>query len=550
MRALFAALLLGFAGAAAQNYQILQGTAILGKASVQTERTVTGYVLQGSAEVRGAFSWQSSLRLNAAYRPTAYTLTGKVRGTSVKIRVAFKPDNIEEAVEQGGKSQSINLPTSGPVYLVDNNLMNGWQALLLALDYRELSAQRFRVLIPQVASLGWVSFKVGKQATHPAGGKTYTAYPVEAALEFGSQTIHLNLWAEVKTHTLLGLFQQQGRVRFLLSVGKAEAPANPLAARFAGQEHCFTSLSVKVNSAGATLYGSLTLPKGPGPFPALLLIPGSGPVDQNGNVAGVLMDNTYKQLAHELSCNGYGVLRYNKPGLAPSTGDGNRVTLETYAENVAAWFKLLASTARIDPTRLALMGHSEGGLIALFAAKEGYVHPAALVLLESPGLPFTEVVKTQMVFQAGLKGESSAQIKGLKALVNQTFSAIEAGTSDTLELKGALAENPLARLFAHAAGLLRSEAEEDPARLIQGLDMPILIVQGGADIQVLPENGRSLHLADPNAGYVLIPKLTHGLVRCTQSLLACALPTPGEPLDNTFVTNLGTWLNTHLKEAR
>ena len=319
-------------------------------------------------------------------------------------------------------------------------------------------------------------------------------------------------------------------------------PTGAVAARLARQAACLRAQPVAVDSTGAVLHGTLTLPRrGAGPFAAVLLLPGSGPVDENGNAPGTLANSMYRQLAYDLTCKGYAVLRYDKLGLAPSTGNGNDVTLATYVRNTRDLVAWLARQPAIDPHRIILMGHSEGGLIALAAAPGLKI--AGVISLEGPGEPMARIIESQAIAEAKLRGASPAQIARERAQIDATLAAIRRSHGVSLSLGGALARNPFARLFAPAAGLLRSEIDVDPARLARAVHVPMLITQGGKDVQVLPGNGQRLARAAPQATLARFPDMTHDLIHCADRAIDCVMPQPGDVLDAHLVARIVRWLD-------
>ena len=202
-----------------------------------------------------------------------------------------------------------------------------------------------------------------------------------------------------------------------------------------------------MTSTGETLVGRLTLPvaataEGGAPAPTLLLLPGSGAVDMDGNALPFITNAMYKQLAFELACNGYGLLRVAKLGIAPSSGDGNAVTLATYAQNAADWLALLAEQPGVDPNRLGLIGHSEGGLISLYTVAEGYAAPAVVVLLASPGGRSTVLRAAAGLLHALRHHRHSSDRTG--AAADEAIAAIHNVEGTALVLEGDLAENQIA----------------------------------------------------------------------------------------------------------
>jgi alpha-beta hydrolase superfamily lysophospholipase len=521
------------------HYQLLQGSSVIGRATIQ--HTGPGH-WSGSTSIPGLLSFQDSLAVGRSGRPLRYQLSGQVRGAELAIHLSLRGTSAELQVVQAGSKQrlSLTVPAGLPAFLTDNNVFDGWQILLRHLGSPGHWTARATGLVPQAGATLSLRIEVGGLRDAPAPHAALLARPVTVLIHAAGRVVRLTLWRQRGTHTLLEL--DQGPLRVVLG------SARPVAAAARAQlplPSCLRQQPVTVASAGAKLFGELTLPLGPGPFPALLLIPGSGPVDLNGNAPGLLDDDIYARLADQLSCHGYAVLRYDKYGLAPSSGSGNDITLGTYVQNVADLVRFLRSDLSIAPHRVALLGHSEGGLIALAAAQS--VPVSAVVLLEAPGEPLSQVLLAQTLAQARLRGESPARQRQLASQVQAALGAIRASHGFQLQLSGQLAANPFARLFAPAAGLLRSELAVEPTRLIAGLHLPVLIVQGGEDIQVLPANGSALEGADPAAQLLELPRMGHDLVRAGASPLA--LPSPGQPLDPALIRGLLAWLRAHLGGA-
>lgn len=342
----------------------------------------------------------------------------------------------------------------------------------------------------------------------------------------------------------------------------AATPLTSAAALLEERAACVDERNVSVTSTGATLAGVLTLPVAPRGSdgergsPALLLLPGSGPIDVDGNSLPSIANSGYRQLAYSLGCQGYAVLRVAKLGIPPSTGDGNAVTLDTYAENTAAWLGLLAEEPGVDAGRIGLMGHSEGGLVALFAIASGHVAPQALVLLATPGRNTAEIVEEQVIASARRSGGSPQEMEELRQETREALAALRQVEGHTLELTGALAQNRIAALFAHAAGLMRSQLEVQPDELLAGITdagtvepRRVLIVQGEKDLQITLVDAGRLAAAAPGATMLQMPDLVHNLFDVAGPAELGLLPGPDTPLSDTLLRALGTFLDGSLRTA-
>ncbi len=523
-----------------KSYRILEGPMTIGSAKIHVQMHGTNHLYLSSSEIRGAFRWRDHLRVGLHGEPLAYGLAGTAAGHPIHIRVQFGPTRIQEIIQRGTQTRQLSWPKPPhPVYVLDNNLIDGFQVLVDQVNYSRPSTQRFLVFTPQMAVFSHLALKPVWVGMFRAGSVTFKAHRLQGMLKIGTTRLPLSLWVQARTHELLEI--KQGPIRFLLGRSRPGSVPQKLARWLEDQKSCLTSTTIKVRTTGVVLAGVLTRPRLPGPVPAILLLPGSGPVDENGNASGILEDDLYEQLADGLSCQGYAVLRYSKLGIPPSTGNANRVTLATYAQNVRDLVAFLRHEPGINPHEIVLMGHSEGGLIALDAAPG--LDLRAMILLESPGLPLARVLESQIAIQARLRGARSKQVHQKEVRLHSALRAIRATHGYRLRLPSSLRANVYAHLFAHAAGLMRSELDVQPARLIRRLrQLPILIIQGKDDIQVLPQNGRTLAIADPAATLIMMSHLTHDLVSCHGSLLACALPVPGTLLDPALIRHLLHWL--------
>jgi len=152
--------------------------------------------------------------------------------------------------------------------------------------------------------------------------------------------------------------------------------------------------------AGVILAGTLTYPDSGGPFPAVLLISGSGPQDRNGTLLG---HRPFLVLSDYLTRREVAVLRVDDRGMGRSTGDWMQATTEDLSRDVLAGIEFLKDREEIDHKRIGLIGHSEGGIIAPMVAAESE-DISFIVLMAGTGLPGEDILNMQAELIARAEG--------------------------------------------------------------------------------------------------------------------------------------------------
>jgi len=250
---------------------------------------------------------------------------------------------------------------------------------------------------------------------------------------------------------------------------------------------------------GVKLACSLTSPNSPGPHPAAVLISGSGPQDRDATVLG---HKTFLVLADHLTRKGIAVLRCDDRGVAKSTGDFTKATLDDFASDAEASFNFLHTRSDIDPNRIGLIGHSLGTMIgAQTAAKRPDV--AFLVMLAAAGVPGREISIDQQQAIARADGmpdrflaSSGALWRKVVAIVNSSADNASVRSSVLALL---LAEGPSAYPTGMTEATAKAEADRvssdyvrgiqayDPTKVLSNARMPILAMNGALDVQATPD---------------------------------------------------------------
>ncbi|MFD5650339.1 alpha/beta hydrolase [Streptomyces sp. NPDC127039] len=301
-----------------------------------------------------------------------------------------------------------------------------------------------------------------------------------------------------------------------------------------------TDLTVTADD-GTSLAGTLSLPGGPGPHPAVLLLHGSGPLDREGNTPRLPL-NLGRPLADALAAAGVATLRYDRRGAGATPGVWEESGFTDNRRDASAALRALAAHLDIRPDAVGVVGHSEGALHAMTLAARQEV--AAAVLL------------------AGFAREGEAAFRWQAASV---FGGMPAPVRLLRRPLGALGERVLARVkrtrtdVARIAGLrvnarwmremLVHDTRDDLAAV--PATVPVLAVTGDKDVQVPPADLDEIRRLVPGGDTEIhrVPDLTHVLRRDTgRPTLRSYRRLLREPVDPQLLALVATWLQTRLCE--
>jgi uncharacterized protein len=246
--------------------------------------------------------------------------------------------------------------------------------------------------------------------------------------------------------------------------------------------------------ANVSLAGTLDMPRTGGPFPTVLLLAGSGPHDRDETLAG---HRPYLVLADALARSGFAVLRYDKRGIASSTGDYNSATTEDFASDAEAAVAFLRTRHDLNMEKFGIIGHSEGGLIGSIVAVRNPQRVSWLVLLAAPALKGEEalLLQSKLIAQAGGLGDE--QITASLAFDRKAYSLVRE-EHDPAALQKRL--NELVKASGMSGGLpspalqsqirmisspwFRFYLDYDPIPNLKKITCPVLALDGEKDLQV------------------------------------------------------------------
>jgi len=243
--------------------------------------------------------------------------------------------------------------------------------------------------------------------------------------------------------------------------------------------------------AGITLAATLTIPPGKGPFPAVLLITGSGPHDRDESLLG---HKPFLVLADYLTRNGIVVLRADKRGFAKSTGNFATATMTDFASDADAGVAYLKARPEVDPRRIGLIGHSEGGIVAPMAAARNS-DVAFIVMMAGSGVPGDQIIPAQLILLSEAAGKSHDDAEKDAAEQRAILSLVEHEKDDAAlekqlreKLAGKVPEAQMdAQIKSVTSPWFRQFLAYDPATALRKVTCPVLALNGEKDLQVPPK---------------------------------------------------------------
>jgi fermentation-respiration switch protein FrsA (DUF1100 family) len=272
-----------------------------------------------------------------------------------------------------------------------------------------------------------------------------------------------------------------------LAANEPRRPQNPVKPYPYGEEEVTYANKASGNTLGATL----TIPPGKGPFPAVLLIVGSGPHDRDESLMG---HKPFLVLADYLTRQGIVVLRADKRGVGVSTGDAIAATTADYATDAEAGVAYLKTRPEVNPRKIGLIGHSEGGVIApMVAARNKDV--AFIVMMAGTGVPGDQILVEQarLISLAGGIGKEKADQNAANEQAILTLletekdaAALDRKLHEKMAAEGVPEGQIGASIHVATGPWFRYFISYDPASALRRVKCPVLAINGSLDLQVPP----------------------------------------------------------------
>jgi dienelactone hydrolase len=433
---------------------------------------------------------ETAIVTDAKSVPLKYSVKGNAFNSPVETSMVLS--NGTATVTESGKTSTLTYPPN--VAMLTNNVSYLFQFIVGRYDFAQGGTQEV-IFLPNVkASLTFVL----RESVSP---KAKDGGPVEFnrfLLKLGA--VNISIWTDGAGRlALVGQPDQKFaavREEYLAyadALMSLVAAATPKLDYSAPANASFTAEEVTVQAKGHTLAGTLLLPKNAkGRVPAVITISGSGSQTRDEPMPYPNLKNfrPFRQIAEALAGRGIAVLRVDDRGVGDSTGvEGiNNATTFDFADDTRAQIAFLRARKEIDPARIALVGHSEGGIIAPMVAV-GDPQLAAIALLAGTGQRGDQVLLYQFNREIDLSPTLSDEAKAKARDENARMIRVTVEGGDTSTF-------PLILRFPWTKAFLAY----DPVPAMRKVRQPVLILQGGLDRQVVPENAELLRTVAVEGG--------------------------------------------------
>ena len=449
----------------------------------------------------------SRAQIDMALAPQTGAQSYRLDAPGVVLTVAFEAGIAKLDVQ--GTSRQIKVDV--PHVVLENNVFSHYQVLLGMYDASRGGVQSFTALVPGAMASVPVTVEVlGPARSTPIPLTEYKAVlagaiGVSVLVDDAGRVMHV----AVPGQNARAVREEYQRTvddakssASVVPVGSAE-PAQPATAAAPG---CVDQDIVVDSGENVRLAGTLTLPSAGldqgARYPAVLLISGSGPQDRDGNTPPSYMTNIFRRMAERLAAAGIAVLRYDDRGVGASTGNFESAGLFDLAGDARAMAASLKRHPSIDPSRIAVVGHSEGACIAsMLASVDAQI--AACVIMAGASTTLDALMIEQIEYQATFDELDEAS----RSMAADLLPAVKQFVQDARDGKGS-------SVVPGNLQWLREHMQIDPVGQVRAVRAPILIVQGEKDLKVKPYHAEVLAEAARSAGnrsvaVVRLPNTTH-----------------------------------------
>ena len=460
--------------APASSFTVLFRGAPIGSEQITVERTLEGWTIASSGRMGPPFDVvlrTLQLRYDADWKPLALTLDSTVRGQAAALVTTVSGTTAKIEMTPFGASPVEATDTiDASAVLLPNPFIAPYEALAVRLRTADAGA----ILAIYQPRGGSFSAEVGASTSEQIQTVSRTIGARRTRVSFrgsDAQALEIEIWGD-ENGRLLRVSVPSQRLDFVRE-DIASVSARLVTLSRPNDENVF------IPANGFSLAGTVSKPAAStGAMPVVILLGGSEPTDRDETLFGIPV---LGQIAHALSDAGYMVLRYDKRGIGQSGGRTEAATLSDFADDAKAAVKFMSARKDVARKRLALVGHGEGGWIAMLtAANNGRV--AAVGLMATAGVTGRELNLYQVTHGLERSNRSEAEKQSTIELQKQIQEAVVTGVGwDKVNVSPQIRRQADTPYFQSFLILDLSKAMKD-------LRQPILIVEGALDRQVPPAN--------------------------------------------------------------
>jgi pimeloyl-ACP methyl ester carboxylesterase len=510
----------------------------IGTEQVALTRTADGWTIAASGRLGApldVLARRIQVRYTPDWRPIEFTLDGTAGGRLHTVRTVVEGATAKsDGISAGQTIQKTDQIDPNALLVLPNSFFGPYEALAARM---RSAAPGTEIPLFGVPTMSFTA-RVGESGPEQiqTTSRLITARRTRASLALPAGPVDIVIWTD-ETGRMIR-FSAPGQSLEVVREDIAAVSSRTVTISRPNDER------ISIPSNGFSLAGTLSKPaSATGKLPAALLVGASGPTDRDGLAFGIPI---LGEIAGALADAGFLVVRYDKRGIGQSGGRAESAGLADYAEDVRAAIKVLGRRKDVDVKRIAVIGHSEGGSVALIvAAKEKGI--AAVAVLATPGMTGADIILAQQERMLNRSAMSSEDKQKKVDAQKRIHEAVITGKG--LELLA-----PDVRRAVDNAEY-QSLLTADPVKLMSGVRQPLLIVQGDLDSQVEPSNADRLEAlarqrkdARP-VEVVKVPGVNHLLVPATTGEVD-EYPTLKDKHVSQVVTQaIVTWLKKTLSAA-